>query len=107
MIACPPEWIPVGTAVFENALSAAAELTDTPDSGVALPATANTAVIYVTAQPVYWETDGTAATSSQPKIPINQCIMLENQRTTLVNSSFLESAASGRLDIWYFKSPGG
>lgn len=106
-IAIPPEWVPVGRAFYEDALSAAVELTDTPDGGDALPATANTAIIYVSGQSLYWETDGTAATSSQPKFPVSQFLILENQRTTLKNSSFLETAASGRMDIWYFLSPSG
>lgn len=106
-ITIPPEWIPVGRAVFEDKLSAAVELTDTPDAGDALPSNANTAIIYFSGQPVYWETDGTAATTAQPKYPVSNFLILENQRTTLKNSSFLESAASGRMDCWYFLSPSG
>ena len=105
-IAIPPEWIPVGRAYYEDKLSAAVELADTPDGGDALPATANTAIIYVTGQPLYMETDGTAATTSQPKVPIGP-IVLENQRTLLTTVSFLETAASGRLDLFYFASPAG
>lgn len=107
MITVPAEWVPVGRAYFEDALSAAAELTDTPDGGDALPAAANCAIIFVTGQALYWETDGTAATTSQPKLPVGTTLILDNDRTTLVKSSFLETAASGRLDCFYFTSPGG
>lgn len=106
MITAPAEWVPVGRAFYEDALSAAVELTDTPDGGDALPATANTAIIYVTGYPLYMETDGTAATTSQPKIPVGP-IVFENQRTLLTKVSFLETAASGRADIFYFVSPAG
>jgi len=107
MITTPSGWVPVGRAYYEDALSAAVELIDTPDGGDALPATANTAIIYVSGQSVYWETDGTAATTSQPKYPSSQFLVVENGRDVLTKSSFLETAASARLDIWYFLSPAG
>lgn len=107
MITTPSGWVPVGRAYYEAALSAAVELTDTPDGGDALPSNANCAIIYVSGQPVYWETDGTAATTSQPKYPVSNFLVVNNSRDTLVKSSFLETAASGRLDIWYFLAPGG
>ena len=106
MITAPAEWIPVGRAFYEDALSAAVELTDTPNGGDALPATANSAIIFVTGYPLYMETDGTAATTSQPKVPIGP-LVFENQRTLLTTVSFLETAASGRLDCYYFLSPAG
>lgn len=107
IISIPPEWIPVGRAVYEDALSAAVELTDTPDAGDALPSNANCAIVYCSGQAVHWETDGTAATTAQPKYPTSNFLILDNQRTTLVKSSFLEAAASARLDIWYYMAPSG
>ena len=107
MITTPSGWVPVGRAYFEDKMSAAVELTDTPDGGDALPATANCAIIYVSGQPIYWETDGTAATTSQPKYPVSNFLVIDNSRDILVKSSFLETGASARLDCWYFLSPAG
>lgn len=97
------EGIPVGRAVYST-LSSAVELVDTPATGGdTLPATADSALIIVSGQSVHMETDGTAATTDQPKLPTGT-YWFENQRTLLSKVSFLESAASGRLDIWYFST---
>lgn len=106
-LSIPPSWIPIAAAVYEDALASPVELTDTPNAGVALPDNANCAIIYVSGQPLHWEIDGTEATTAQPKYPKDNFLILDNDRDILVKSSFLESAASSRMDIWYFMCPGG
>lgn len=105
MLTVPSEWIPKGEAYYSN-LAAAVELTDTPTQGVALPAGADTAIIYVSGQPCHISMSGGAATTNDPQYPASQFLVMENNRTSLVNFSIIQSAASGRIDVWYFSVRG-
>lgn len=107
MITTPAGWIPMGQAYWEDKMSAAVELTDTPDQGDALPSTANCAIIIITTQPAHYKNDGAGATTNHPQYPKDLPLVIDNGRDTLVNASFLESAASSRLSAWWFRSPSG
>ena len=101
----PAEWQPIGNAVFST-VSSAVELTDTPDSGIALPITADTAIIYFSGDDIHVSFDLGAATTSDAKYPQSNFMILENNRTALVGFSAIEASASGRLDIWYYNVSG-
>lgn len=101
MLIVPSNWVPRGNAVYST-LSASINLSDTPDQGVTLPATADTAIIYVSGKDAHVNFDGADADTNDPKYPLSQFLVLENSRDCLVGFNAIESAASGRLDIWYF-----
>jgi len=101
----PAEWEPIGNAVFST-VSSAIELTDTPDSGIAMPVSADTAIIYISTKGVHISYDTGTATTGDALYPASNFIVMENNRTALVGFSAVESAASARIDVWYFNVSG-
>ena len=105
ILTIPAAWVPIGNAQIST-IAAATELTDTPDQGIALPASADTAIIYVSGQAVHMSFDGGAATTADALYPVSNFLVMENNRDALVGMSVIESAASGRLDVWYYNVSG-
>ena len=101
----PAGWYPVGEAVYST-VSSAIELADAPDAGDALPASADTAIMYFSGDDIHANFTTGDADANDPKYPQSNYLVVEGGRDVLVGFSAIEASASGRIDIWYFNVSG-
>jgi len=103
-VSYPVKLTAVGTARYTDAMSASVALSSTPDSGVALPDTADYAVIILGAQAAYVNFDATAADSNDVLWPVSTPLEVNGQRKLLEDFRAIEATASAALYVQYFTS---
>lgn len=101
----PRGWVPLGYARYTP--STVKALTDAPVAGVALPATARHAIIYVKSAEVNYRDDGTAPTATEG-IPMSAgtAWIVENSRDILTAIRFIDVSGASDVRIAYYKSLG-